>query len=49
MADIIFIDGDCYAVIDNSDCNAFADYIPVQLGPHLSWEDHALMEEGIPF
>jgi hypothetical protein len=44
MNDIISIDGTYYEVIDNSDCNAPDVYIPVQLGPHISWDEHQRME-----
>ena len=45
MADIILIDGNYYEVIDNSDCNAFDDYIPVELGPHISWDELSRIED----
>ena len=49
--DITFINGDCYEVIDNSQCNALNDYILVELGPHHSWDEISRCEdwEEIPF
>ena len=51
MPEVTFINGDCYEIIDNADCNAPNEYVLVELGPHHSWDEISRIEdwEECPF
>tara|TARA_Y100000004_G_scaffold188727_1_gene243300 strand:- start:1146 stop:1346 length:201 start_codon:yes stop_codon:yes gene_type:complete len=51
MPEVTFINGDCYEIIDNTDCNAPNEYVLMELGPHHSWDEISRIEdcEECPF